>query len=244
LLYNFGLLFPPGEIGCDTLVATATGTADRSVLFAKNSDRLPDECQHLRVYPSRDWDRGATVRCQYVTLPQVRRTYRVLGSRPFWLWGFEHGVNERGGTAREALDVPPAGDLFGGEGQHRLAVLDDGHVEEAEADLGYAWWTATDGRRHVRVVGWGFVPQPGLWGGCRGADAIRGEERVSPDLARRVAALWGHDDVVVGLLPAARDGSQDALTCRLVLADRLAELGAEADAALVRHGRWRMAPPV
>src|SRR5438132_5848983 len=50
--------------GCDTLVATATGTADRSVIFAKNSDRLPDECQHLRVYPSRDWDKDATVCCQ------------------------------------------------------------------------------------------------------------------------------------------------------------------------------------
>jgi len=82
--------------GCDTLVATVTGTADRSVIFAKNSDRLPDECQHLRVYPSRDWEKVATVRCQYVPLPQARHTYRVLGSQPFWLWGFEHGVNERG----------------------------------------------------------------------------------------------------------------------------------------------------
>ncbi len=82
--------------GCDTLVATQTGTADCSVIFAKNSDRSPDECQHLRIYPARDWDSGAKVRCQYVTLPQVRHTFRVLGSQPFWLWGFEHGVNERG----------------------------------------------------------------------------------------------------------------------------------------------------
>ena len=36
------------------------------------------------------------MRCQYVTVPQARHTYRVLGSQPFWLWGFEHGVNERG----------------------------------------------------------------------------------------------------------------------------------------------------
>jgi secernin len=82
--------------GCDTLVATAAVTADRSVIFAKNSDRLPDECQHLRIYPAREWEKGATVRCQYVSLPHVRRTFRVLGSQPFWLWGFEHGVNERG----------------------------------------------------------------------------------------------------------------------------------------------------
>jgi len=83
-------------LGCDTLVATATGTADRSVIFAKNSDRLPDECQHLRVYAARDWESGATLRCQYLTVPQARHTHRVLGSQPFWLWGFEHGVNERG----------------------------------------------------------------------------------------------------------------------------------------------------
>ena len=42
--------------GCDTLVATATGTADRSVIFAKNSDRLSDEYQHLQVSPSGTWD--------------------------------------------------------------------------------------------------------------------------------------------------------------------------------------------
>jgi secernin len=88
--------FPDDLMGCDTLVATSTATADKSVIFAKNSDRHPDECQHLRIYPSRDWPTGAEVRCQYLTLPQSRRTYRVLGSQPFWLWGFEHGVNERG----------------------------------------------------------------------------------------------------------------------------------------------------
>jgi secernin len=85
-----------GLLGCDTMVATATATADRSVIFAKNSDRHPEECQHLRLYPARDWAPGASVRCQYVTLPQVRHTHRVLGSQPFWLWGFEHGINERG----------------------------------------------------------------------------------------------------------------------------------------------------
>ncbi|HTU21845.1 MAG TPA: C69 family dipeptidase [Gemmataceae bacterium] len=167
--------------GCDTLVATATGTADRSVIFAKNSDRLPDECQHLRVYPSRDWQKGATLRCQYVSLPQVRHTYRVLGSQPFWLWGFEHGVNERGvaigneaiwttaprqrvgllgmdlirlglergGTAREALDVMTA--LLekhgqGGSPRHndpKAACYDSSFIL---ADPGEAWVLETSGR--------------------------------------------------------------------------------------------------
>jgi dipeptidase len=167
--------------GCDTLVATATGTADRSVIFAKNSDRLPDECQHLRVYPARDWPGGAAVRCQYVTLPQVRHTHRVLGSQPFWLWGFEHGVNERGvaigneaiwttaprqrvgllgmdlirlglergGTARQALDVMTA--LLeehgqGGSPRHndpRAACYDSSFLL---ADPGEAWVLETSGR--------------------------------------------------------------------------------------------------
>ena len=85
--------------GCDTLVATSTATADGSVIFAKNSDRHPDECQHLKLYPVQDWKRDAVVHCQYLSLSQVRHTHRVLGSQPFWLWGFEHGVNEHGQCA-------------------------------------------------------------------------------------------------------------------------------------------------
>jgi len=95
--------------GCDTLVAMAAATADRSVIFARNSDRLPDECQHLRAHPSREWAEGATVRCQYQALPQARPTHRVLGSQPFWLWGFEHGVNERGVAAEPAQSRRPGG---------------------------------------------------------------------------------------------------------------------------------------
>src|SRR5947209_4629166 len=83
-------------IGCDTLVATGAATADGSVLFAKNSDRHADECQHLRSYPARDWEDGAPLRCQYLAIPQARRTHAVLGGQPFWLWGFEQGVNEHG----------------------------------------------------------------------------------------------------------------------------------------------------
>jgi secernin len=31
-----------------------------------------------------------------VTIPQVAETYRVMGHSPWWVWGFEHGVNEYG----------------------------------------------------------------------------------------------------------------------------------------------------
>jgi dipeptidase len=172
-------------LGCDTLVATATGTADRSVIFAKNSDRLPEERQHLRVYPARDWRSGAAVRCQYVTLPQVRHTYRVLGSQPFWLWGFEHGVNERGvaigneaiwttaprqrvgllgmdlirlglergGTARQALDVMTALLEEHGQGNSprhndpRAACYDSSFLL---ADPGEAWVLETSAATPLR----------------------------------------------------------------------------------------------
>ncbi|MBM3458932.1 MAG: hypothetical protein FJX77_10430, partial [Armatimonadetes bacterium] len=67
-------------------------------LFAKNSDRHADECQHWRLFAAAEWPTESRVRCQYLTLPQVRRTHRVLGGQPFWLWGFEQGVNEFGVT--------------------------------------------------------------------------------------------------------------------------------------------------
>jgi len=38
------------------------------------------------------------VRCTYIEIPQVAATARVIGSRPYWCWGFEHGLNEHGVT--------------------------------------------------------------------------------------------------------------------------------------------------
>ena len=37
---------------------------------------------------------GSTVRCTHVEIPQVAETYAVMGHSPWWVWGFEHGVNE------------------------------------------------------------------------------------------------------------------------------------------------------
>jgi dipeptidase len=74
---------------CDTLcVRTGTGT-----LFAKNSDRHPSEVQvvesHARRAP------GASLATQYLTLDDPG-AFAFVGSRPTWLWGVEHGVNEHG----------------------------------------------------------------------------------------------------------------------------------------------------
>jgi len=81
-------------MGCDTLVALGSATRDRVALFAKNSDRPPRECQHVVRLPAARHAPGARVRCQYVEVEQARETAAVLGTRPWWLWGLEQGVNE------------------------------------------------------------------------------------------------------------------------------------------------------
>src|ERR687883_575130 len=83
-------------LSCDTSVVVGTATADGSVIFAKNSDRNADEAQPLHHAPRRQHPPGATLRTQYVEIPQVAQTHELIGSRPYWLWGFEIGVNEWG----------------------------------------------------------------------------------------------------------------------------------------------------
>ena len=81
---------------CDTIVALGNSTADGIALFAKNSDREPNEGQYLEWIPRTQHLPGATVRCTYREVPQVQETYAVLLSRPFWMWGCEMGLNEFG----------------------------------------------------------------------------------------------------------------------------------------------------
>ena len=97
------------DSSCDTLVALGPYTRDGHTLFAKNSDRPPTECQPLFQAPRTRHPVGATVHCQYLTIPQVPETLALLGSRPWWLWGFEHGVNEcRVAIGNEALHTRDA----------------------------------------------------------------------------------------------------------------------------------------
>jgi secernin len=87
---------PRYRICCDSVVALPPLTRGTRPIFAKNSDRPPDEAQPLMQVASADHRPGSKVRCQYVEIDQVVHTHAFLGSRPYWLWGCEHGVNEHG----------------------------------------------------------------------------------------------------------------------------------------------------
>ena len=77
---------------CDTMAIVEAGR----VLFAKNSDRDPNEAQFLEWHPRQARPRGSTVRCTWLEIPQVVWTHAILISRPFWMWGAEIGANEHG----------------------------------------------------------------------------------------------------------------------------------------------------
>lgn len=81
---------------CDTLVALGNATLDGSVIFAKNSDREPNEAHHILIMPAAEYPHGSMVQCTYVQIPQVEHTHAVLLAKPFWIWGAEMGANEHG----------------------------------------------------------------------------------------------------------------------------------------------------
>lgn len=81
---------------CDTFVAIPTATADGSVVFGKNSDREPNEAHQLITIPASEPDQGAPLRCTHITIPHSGPTHGVLLAKPYWIWGAEMGVNDRG----------------------------------------------------------------------------------------------------------------------------------------------------
>lgn len=83
---------------CDTLVALGNATQSGYSLFAKNSDRDPNEAHELRWYPRQEIASPQRVKCTYIDIPQVNETFAVLLSKPFWIWGAEMGANEFGVT--------------------------------------------------------------------------------------------------------------------------------------------------
>jgi hypothetical protein len=74
---------------CDTFATIGP----RGALFAKNSDRSPTEAQVVEWHPARP--AAATLATQYLRIADAP-AHGVVLSRPTWLFGAEHGVNEHG----------------------------------------------------------------------------------------------------------------------------------------------------
>jgi secernin len=111
---------------CDLLVALPAATASGRTLFAKNSDRPPSEEQVLEWLPPRA-ERETTTTYLTISGPPSGTTLGVLGSRPAWMWGLEHGVNEAGvaagnATIYTALDPRGHPDALTGMDLVRLAL--------------------------------------------------------------------------------------------------------------------------
>ena len=122
---------------CDTLVALPPSTVSGCTLFAKNSDRPPDEPQDVRWCPPRV-DEHVT-RATHISVPaHVGPTRGCLLSVPRWCWGAEHGVNDAGvAIGNEAiyttLDPRRAPDALIGMDLVRLGLERAGSAGEAVA---------------------------------------------------------------------------------------------------------------
>ncbi|HYV60012.1 MAG TPA: hypothetical protein VFA62_08085, partial [Acidimicrobiia bacterium] len=92
---------------CDTLCAIGGGRT----LFGKNSDRPVAEAQVGEVHARRT--AGGRLHTQYLEIDDTG-AHALFGSRPTWLWGFEHGVNEHavaiGNEKVWTVDDPHAAD--------------------------------------------------------------------------------------------------------------------------------------
>ena len=68
---------------------------DNYAIFAKNSDRSPNESQVVEYFEAKV-HLEKTVKTTYIEVDQVEKTKAFVLSRPTWLWGGEMGVNECG----------------------------------------------------------------------------------------------------------------------------------------------------
>ena len=120
---------------CDTFVVLPPATIDGSVIFGKNSDREPNEAQAIEFHQAGLYPDKQQLECTYIRIPQAKETYGVLLSRPFWMWGAEIGVNEKGlAIGNEAvwtkMEISKKGGLTGMD-LLRLALERSASVEQA-----------------------------------------------------------------------------------------------------------------
>jgi len=120
---------------CDTMVAVGPATQDGSTLFAKNSDREPDEVQNLEVHAGRAGAREESRELTHisVTEPSGERA-RTFVCRPFWMFGAEMGANRHGvAIGNEALFTREKPDRAGLTGMDMLRLALERSRSAAEA---------------------------------------------------------------------------------------------------------------
>jgi secernin len=81
---------------CDTMVALGNSTKSGSVVFAKNSDRQPNEPLLTIKVPRKQHEKGSKLKCTYIEIDQAEKSHEVLLLKPSWMWGAEMGANEHG----------------------------------------------------------------------------------------------------------------------------------------------------
>lgn len=85
---------------CDTMVALPGCTSDGSLLFAKNSDREPNEPHIIIKVTRRRVEKRDRIKCTYISIDNIEGkellTNETILFKPSWMWGAEMGVNEKG----------------------------------------------------------------------------------------------------------------------------------------------------
>ena len=116
---------------CDTFVLKKDG----KIYFGKNSDREPNEAQIIEYHPPKVYKKGEKLKTTYLEIEQVKETYGIIIGRPFWMWGAEMGVNEKGvviGNEAVFTKLPYLKkNVLTGMDILRLALERGGNAEEA-----------------------------------------------------------------------------------------------------------------
>jgi hypothetical protein len=71
---------------CDTFVYVPSEKETCNIIFAKNSDREPNEAQNIVRIPAQQ-HKTTKLKCTFIEIPQVKETYELILSKPFQMWG-------------------------------------------------------------------------------------------------------------------------------------------------------------
>ncbi len=108
-----------GFVGeCTTFMAHGTALqAGKGALIAKNRDLGSHTLSEVVVEEAREYEDAAVYRAAYIDIPQVKETYRFVGSRSAGRWGYGMGINEKQ-VAVADNDAPTRDALSFTEGLH------------------------------------------------------------------------------------------------------------------------------